>query len=171
LWVADITFVATWAGWLYLAVVVDALSRRVVGWAMSTQLHTTLVLDALHMAIQQRRPQGVIHHSDQGSQYTSLAFGQRCRDAGVRPSMGSSEIATTMLSARASLPLSNANCSTAIPSTPRRKHAWLSLPSSKAGTIRIDDTQPSTISHPIGTKPFMLIPHKPASPHVSTETG
>jgi putative transposase len=89
LWVADVTYVATWAGWLYLAVVVDAWSRRVVGWAMSTQLRTTLVLDALQMAISQRRPRSVIHHSDQGSQYTSLAFGQRCREAGVRPSMGS----------------------------------------------------------------------------------
>ncbi len=89
LWVADITFVATWTGWLYLAVVVDAWSRRVVGWAMSMQLQTTLVLDALYMAIQQRQPEGVIHHSDQGSQYTSLAFGQHCREAGVRPSMGS----------------------------------------------------------------------------------
>jgi putative transposase len=89
LWVADITYVATWAGWLYLAVVVDAWSRRVVGWAMSTHLRKTLVLDALQMAIRQRRPRSVIHHSDQGSQYTSLAFGQRCWEAGVRPSMGS----------------------------------------------------------------------------------
>jgi putative transposase len=89
LWVADITYVATWAGWLYLAVVVDAWSRRVVGWAMSTHLRSTLVLDALQMAVRQRRPKNVIHHSDQGSQYTSLAFGQRCRAAGVQPSMGS----------------------------------------------------------------------------------
>jgi putative transposase len=89
LWVADITYVATWAGWLYLAVVVDAWSRKVVGWAMSTHLHTALVMDALHMAIQQRHPEGVIHHSDHGSQYTALAFGQRCREAGIRPSMGS----------------------------------------------------------------------------------
>jgi len=89
LWVADITYVATWAGWLYLAVVVDAWSRKVVGWAMSTHLHTALVTNALHMAIQQRQPEGVIHHSDHGSQYTSFAFGQRCREAGVRPSMGS----------------------------------------------------------------------------------
>ena len=89
LWVADITYIATWTGWLYLAVVVDAWSRRVVGWAMSTHLRTTLVLDALQMAIRQRRPRSVIHHSDQGSQYTSLAFGQRCRAAGVQPSMGS----------------------------------------------------------------------------------
>ncbi len=89
LWVADITYVPTWAGFLYLAVVLDAFSRRVVGWAMATHLHTQLVLDALEMALRQRRPQGVIHHSDQGSQYTSIAFGSRCRRAGVRPSMGS----------------------------------------------------------------------------------
>ena len=74
---------------LYLAVVVDAWSRRVVGWAMASHLRTELVLDALGMAIQQRRPTGVIHHSDQGSQYTSIAFGKHCREAGVRPSMGS----------------------------------------------------------------------------------
>ncbi len=89
LWVADITYVSTWTGNLYLAVVMDAWSRRVVGWAYATHLRTELVLDALEMAIRQRRPQGVIHHSDQGSQYTSLAFGKRCREAGVRPSMGS----------------------------------------------------------------------------------
>jgi putative transposase len=89
LWVADITYAATRSGWLYLAVVLDAWSRRVVGWAMATTLRTQLVLDALGMAIRQRRPHAVIHHSDQGSQYTSLAFGKRCREAGVRPSMGS----------------------------------------------------------------------------------
>jgi transposase InsO family protein len=89
LWVADITYIGTWTGWLYLAVVVDAWSRKVVGWAMSTHLQTALVMDALQMAIQQRHPEDVIHHSDQGSQYTALAFGQRCREAGVRPSMGS----------------------------------------------------------------------------------
>ena len=90
LWVADITYIATWAGFLYLAVVVDAWSRRVVGWAMATHLRTELVLDALNMAVGQRRPRRpVIHHSDQGCQYTSLAFGRRCQEAGVRPSMGS----------------------------------------------------------------------------------
>ena len=89
LWVADITYVPTAAGFLYLAVVLDACSRRIVGWAMSTKLVTRLVLDALEMALATRRPNGVIHHSDQGSQYTSIEFGQRCRAAGVRPSMGS----------------------------------------------------------------------------------
>jgi len=89
LWVADITYVPTWTGFLYLAVVLDAWSRRVIGWAMESHLRTELVLAALNMAIAQRRPRDVIHHSDQGCQYTSLAFGQRCREADVRPSMGS----------------------------------------------------------------------------------
>ncbi len=89
LWVADITYIRTWAGFLYLAVVVDAWSRRVVGWAMANHLRTELVNGTLEMAVRQRRPRGVIHHSDQGSQYTSLAFGKRCREANVRPSMGS----------------------------------------------------------------------------------
>ena len=89
LWVADITYVPTWQGFLYLAVVVDAWSRRVVGWAMQTHLRTELVLEALDMAVWQRRPQNVIHHSDQGSQYAAIAFGSRCKRAGVRPSMGS----------------------------------------------------------------------------------
>jgi putative transposase len=88
-WVADITYIPTWAGFLYLAVVLDVFSRRIVGWAMATHLRTELVLAALNMAIGQRRPAAVIHHSDQGSQYTALAFGQRCKAAGVRPSMGS----------------------------------------------------------------------------------
>lgn len=89
LWVADITYVRTGAGFLFLAVVVDAWSRRVGGGSMASHLRTELVLEALDMAVDQRWPLGVIHHSDQGSQYTSLAFGQRCRQMGVRPSMGS----------------------------------------------------------------------------------
>jgi putative transposase len=89
--VADITYVSTWAGFLFLAVVVDAWSRRVIGWAMETHLRTALVLAALDMTVAaQRQPTDVIHHySDQGCQYTSVAFGKRCREAGVRPSMGS----------------------------------------------------------------------------------
>jgi putative transposase len=89
LWVADITYIPTWAGFLYLAVVLDAWSRRIVGWAMATHLRTELVLDALNMAVVQRGPTEVIHHSDQGCQYTSIAFGQRCREMSVRPSTGS----------------------------------------------------------------------------------
>jgi putative transposase len=89
LWVADVTYIPTLVGFLYLAVVMDAFSRKIVGWAMSASLRTELVLDALDMAVAIRRPKGVIHHSDQGSQYTSLDFGRRCWEAGVRPSMGS----------------------------------------------------------------------------------
>ena len=89
LWVADITYIPTWAGFLYLAVVLDAWSRRIVGWAMATHLRTELVLEAFNMATWQRRPAQVIHHSDQGTQYTSIAFGLRCKEVGVRPSMGS----------------------------------------------------------------------------------
>ena len=89
LWLADITYVPTLSGFLYLAVVLDVFSRRIVGWAMDSSLATELVVGALEMAIAQRRPEEVIHHSDQGSQYTSLAFGKRCRDAGIALSMGS----------------------------------------------------------------------------------
>ena len=89
LWVADITYIATWAGFLYLAVVLDAWSRRVVGWSMANHLRTELVLAALNMALWRRCPDDVVHHSDQGCQYTSIAFGKRCADMGVRPSMGS----------------------------------------------------------------------------------
>src|SRR3989449_6696923 len=89
LWVADITYAPTWAGFRHLAFVLAAWSRRIAGWAMESHLRTELVLAALDMAVAQRRPTEVIHHSDQGCQYTSLAFGRRCGEAGVRPSMGS----------------------------------------------------------------------------------
>ena len=88
LWVADATYIPTGEGFLYLAVVLDVFSRRIVGWAMSGHLYTELMLRALDMALAQRRPERVIHHSDQGCQYTSIAFGRRCREAGVQPSMG-----------------------------------------------------------------------------------
>ena len=89
LWVADITYVPSWAGFIYLAIVLDVWSRRIVGWAIGEQMTTALVLAALNMATVQRRPNEVIHHSDQGSQYTSIEFGLRCKKLGVRPSMGS----------------------------------------------------------------------------------
>ncbi len=90
LWVADITYVPTWAGFLYLAVVLDVHSRRVVGWTMADHLRSELVVDAVTMAMGRRRPTpGAIHHSDQGSQDASLAFGQRLREAGLLSSMGS----------------------------------------------------------------------------------
>ena len=88
LWVADMTYVPTWTGFVYLAMVLDAFSRKVVGWAMGERMTSDLVLSALNMALHTRRPDSVIHHSDQGSQYTSIAFGSRCAQMGVRPSMG-----------------------------------------------------------------------------------
>jgi transposase InsO family protein len=90
LWVADITYLRTWEGWLYLAAVQDAYSRRIVGWSMADHMRSELVVDALQMALHRRRPApGLIHHSDQGSQFVSLAFGQKARDAGIAVSMGS----------------------------------------------------------------------------------
>ena len=94
-WVADMTYLPTWAGFLYLAVVTDVFSRKVVGWAFGVRMTAELVTQALDMALMTRKPgagtegQGVIHHSDQGSQYTSIEFGNRCAQMGVRPSMGS----------------------------------------------------------------------------------
>jgi putative transposase len=86
----DITYIKTEEGFLYLSFVLDAYSRRLVGWAMAIHLRSELVIDALQMAIWRRKPApGVIHHSDQGVQYTSLSFGKRLEEAGIVPSMGS----------------------------------------------------------------------------------
>jgi putative transposase len=90
LWLADITYLRTWEGWLYLVAVQDAYSRRIVGWSMADHMRADLVVDALQMALHRRRPDpGLIHHSDQGSQFVSLAFGQACGKAGIARSMGS----------------------------------------------------------------------------------
>jgi putative transposase len=90
LWVADITYLRTWEGWVYLAAVQDAYSRAIVGWSLADHMRAELVVDALQMAVTRRRPApGLIHHSDQGSQYVSLGFGQTARDAGIAVSMGS----------------------------------------------------------------------------------
>jgi putative transposase len=90
LWVADITYVPTWEGWLFLAAVIDAGSRYCVGWSMRDDLKADIVIDALGMATTRRRPQaGLVHHSDRGGQYRSLAFGRTLRESGILPSMGS----------------------------------------------------------------------------------
>ena len=88
LWVADATYIPTWSGFLYLAIVLDVFSRKIVGWAMEMHLRTELMLAAIDMAITMRKPKEVIHHSDHGCQYTSYAFGKRCQEAGIMPSMG-----------------------------------------------------------------------------------
>ena len=89
LWVSDITYVPTRKGFLYLAVILDVWSRRVVGWALEDHMRTELVLQALESAVQWRNPGHVIHHSDQGTQYTSIDFQTRCFELGIRVSMGS----------------------------------------------------------------------------------
>jgi putative transposase len=90
LWIADFSYLCTWEGWLYLAAVQDAFSRLIVGWCMADHMREELVLDALRMALRRRRPEpGLIHHSDHGSQYVSLGFGQACQQVGIARSMGS----------------------------------------------------------------------------------
>jgi putative transposase len=90
LWVADITYLRSWEGWLYLAVVLDCYSRRCVGFALGDHLRSELVVDALGLALARRRPApGLVHHADQGSQYVSLLFTERCAEAGIEVSMGS----------------------------------------------------------------------------------
>ena len=94
LWVADFTYVSTWSGWVYVAFVIDAYSRRIVGWRTATTMTAQLVLDAIEHAIWTRQREGVqdlsglIHHNDRGSQYTSIAFTERLADAGIDPSIG-----------------------------------------------------------------------------------
>ncbi len=154
LWVADNTYVPTWAGFLYLAVVLDAFSRRIVGWAMGHNLKAQLVLDAMNMAIAQRKPCEVIQHCDQGSQYTSVAFGLRCKEAGVRPSMGSvGDAYDNAFVVRASSPPSNASCPTVASSRPRPGPEW-----------------PSSVSLRVGTIPGVVIPHSVIS-HQSITKG
>jgi putative transposase len=143
LWVADITYIPTWSGFLYLSVVLDAWSRRVVGWSMATHLRTELVLEALNMALGQRRPTSVIHHSDQGTQYTSIAFGLRCREAGVRPSMGSVATASTTRCVRAFSRRSSVSCSIVASSRPRPRLDLRSSSFSRAGTTLAGGTRRS----------------------------
>jgi transposase InsO family protein len=91
LWVADFTYVSTWQGFVYVAFVVDVFARRIVGWRVSASARTDFVLDALEQALYARRPAGLIHHSDRGSQYVSIRYTERLAEAGVEPSVGSVE--------------------------------------------------------------------------------
>ncbi len=92
LWVSDFTYVSTWQGWLYVAFVVDVFARRIVGWRVSSSMHTDFVLDALEQALYARQPErddALIHHSDRGSQYVSIRYTERLAEAGIEPSVGS----------------------------------------------------------------------------------
>jgi putative transposase len=94
LWVEDFTYVSTWAGWVYVAFVIDAYARRILGWRSSTTMNTGMVVDALNQALWQRQREGhddytyLVAHSDHGSQYTSIRYGLRIADAGLTPSTG-----------------------------------------------------------------------------------
>jgi putative transposase len=106
LWVADITYLRTWEGWLYLAAVQDAFSRAIVGWSMADHMRSELVVDALQMALARRRPEaGLVHHSDQGSQYVSLAFARKPVMPASRSRWAAAATPMTTPSPRASSPL------------------------------------------------------------------
>ena len=92
LWVSDFTYVSTWQGWQYVAFVIDVFARRIVGWRVSSTMHTDFVLDALEQALYARQPDqdvALIHHSDRGSQYVSIRYSERLAEAGIEPSVGS----------------------------------------------------------------------------------
>ena len=163
LWVADITYVPTWAGFLYLAVVLDAWSRRVVGRSMASHLRTELVLEALDMALWQRRPEQVIHHSDQGSQYTSIAFGVRCKEAGVRRSVGSvGDAYDNALCEVSSRPWS-ASCSIAADFAAVPRRAWQYSSSSRGSTTVAGVTRRWATSRRSRSRLLGQRPHEPVA--------
>jgi putative transposase len=101
LWVSDFTYVATLAGFVYVAFVIDTYARRIVGWQASRTAHAKFVLDALEQALHDRRPAhrgGLVHHCDRGSQYVSINYTERLAEAGIEPSVGSVGTATTVIS-------------------------------------------------------------------------
>ncbi len=143
------TYVRTWAGFLYLAVVLDACSHRVVGWAMADHLRAESVVEAVEMALWQRRPPGgVIHHSDQGSQYTSLLFGRRLREAGMLASMGSRGDCFDNAMAEVSSPPSHASCWRGSTSRRAPRRGWRCSTTSKGSTTRIGGIRRWGTCHP-----------------------
>ena len=167
----DITFVPTEAGFLYLVVVPGAFSGRIVGWVVTDHLRTELVLKTLDMAAQQRNSEEMIHHSDQGTLYTAIDFGERCTTEGIRPSMGHEVIATITQCVRASLQLSYASLSNERRSPADRKHAFPSSHSWRDGIIRSDCTRHLIASRqlPAENNPYNTSQHESLRP--STFTG
>jgi putative transposase len=161
-WVADITYVPTWSGFMYLAVVLDCFSRRVVGWCMRDDLTTQLVLDALEMAIANRHPgSGLIHHSDRGCQYTSYVFGRRCKDAGIVPSMGS--VGDAYDNAAAESFFATLECELIDRSTFRNRTeaVWPSSTSSRSSTTGSGGTLRSACSRRPSSKGCIVRPRSP----------
>jgi transposase InsO family protein len=159
LWLADITEHHTWEGKVYLAVVIDAFSRRVVGWSIADHLRAELVCDALDMAVWTRRPgAGAIHHSDHGCQYTSYAFGRRLRDAGLLGSMGSVGDCYDNAAAESFFATCRPSCSTAAPGPPAR--CW---PAPSSNTSRPGTTPDAATRHWATSVPS---PSRPPTPSV-----
>jgi transposase InsO family protein len=147
IWLADITYVETDQGWLYLATVMDLYSRKIVGWAMADHLRAELPLAALAMAIAIQRPgAGLIHHSDRGVQYASAEYRKMMQSAGFRASMSAGPIAMTMPRWRASSTPSRPNSSITSNMQHVKKPVVISLLTSKASTIERGATPPSAIS-------------------------
>jgi len=156
LWVADITYLRTWEGWLYLAAVQDAFSRRIVGWSMADHVRSDLVVDALDMAVARRRPEaGLIHHSDQGSQFVSLAFGQAAAKAGIARSMGSTGVCWDNAVAETSSRRSRKSSFIAAPGPTARSYAGRCSTTSRSSTTPPADTPPSECSPQPATKSRM----------------
>ncbi len=154
LWLADITYVKTDEGFLHLAFVLDAHSRRVVGWSMASHLRTELVIEALEMAVWRRKPgAGLIHHTDRGSQYTALSFGERLEEVGIVPSMG--RIGSALDNAMAESFVSTLKAelvarATAFP--PEKRLRWRSSSTWKGSTTAAGDTRPRATRAPSITK-------------------
>jgi len=165
LWCMDVTEHPTGDGKLYLAVVLDAFSRMVVGWSIADHMRAELVVDALQMAIWRRQPPpGVIAHSDHGAQYTSWAFGHRLRAAGLLGSMGSVGDATTTVSSKASSGRCSSSCSTNTAGTPASSSRSRSSSGSKRGTTRVAVTPTAACSAPPTTRP-LITPARSKVPH------
>ena len=178
LWVADITYLRSGEGWLYLAAVQDSYSRAIVGWSMATHMRASLVVDALRMALGRRRPgRGLIHHSDQGSQYVSLAFGRAARQAGIAISMGSrgdaydNAVAETFFatlkkeSSTAAAGRRGWSCSQRCSSTSRRSTTANGATPRSAWSPRLSTNRPK--QHPYPAKSNNQLPNNP----VSSEPG
>jgi putative transposase len=133
-YVGDITYIRTWEGWLYLAIILDVFSRRIVGWSMGVSLHTRLVVEAFEMAVRRRQAKGAIAHSDQGSQYGRLTYGRRIREAGLVSPWAAVGIASTTRWPSPSSPAWSASSSTARSSEPAARPGSRSSTTSRAST-------------------------------------
>ena len=164
LWVADMIYIPTWAGFVYLAVVLDVYSRKVVGWAFGQQQTAELVIQALNMALITRKPQGVIHHSDQGSQTPAWTSASAARRWAYGHQWAAWVTPMTTPWPRASSPAWNANSSTGAVGSLSPKREWPSSPGSRVGTTRAAGTAASARSPPSTSRRNCKTKPQPPSP-------